>query len=133
MSRLDRHLKGTMVGQRLMLFHAVFLRLLTRGGGANGLPQLRCADRYDTFLGRPPAYIRRQWKAAVAEIINIKTWPDVFRIAGVTCPSPGQMLSFLEAAVPSSMKKGYHSASTDFSMVQKSGVSKILLKGGRWW
>jgi hypothetical protein len=128
-SRLDRHLKASTVTVRLIMFHAVFLRLLANGGGKQGTPALVIADRYDTFLGRPPLYIRQVWQRAVRDILKADTWPEVFRLAHIPLPSKATLLSTLENAVANSLKKGYHSPSTRFSNIHRSGVSTILLKG----
>jgi hypothetical protein len=129
MSRLERHLASAMIGTRLMMFHAVFLKLLTQTEDGRTLPAIHIADRYDTFLGRPPVYIQRKWRQSVAEIFEANDWESVLRIAGIPLLTPQEMLRKLECAVENSLVKGYHSRSTDFSKVHKSGVSKILLKG----
>jgi len=129
MSRLERHLASAMIGTRLMMFHAVFLKLLTQTEDGRTLPAIHIADRYDTFLGRPPVYIQRKWRQSVAEIFEANDWESVLRIAGIPLLTPQEMLRKLECAVENALVKGYHSKSTDFSKVHKSGVSKILLKG----
>jgi stress response protein SCP2 len=53
----------------------------------------------------------------------------VFKVLGVPCPSKDVLLKKLEQAVLNSETKGYHTRGMDFSKLQKSGVSKILLKG----
>jgi len=127
-SRLDKYFAVQKVAMRLTLFHAVFLTLLVRGGGSrNKLDD--CIDRYDTFQGRPPLYIRRKWQNAVESILNLESWPQFFAISGIPLPSKPQLLSVLESAVKNSLKKGYHSRDTVFQNVMRSGVSRILLKG----
>ena len=127
-SRLEKYLETQKVSMRLTLFHSAFLSILVRGGGSRRHLD-DCADRYDTFQGRPPKYIRRQFQHAVQRILNLNSWPEFFALAGVPLPSKAQLLHTLEAAVGNSLKKGYHSHNTVFQNVMKSGVSKILLKG----
>lgn len=127
-SRLDKYLETQKVSLRLTLFHAVFLRMLVDGGGSKNKLEA-CVERYDTFQGRPPLYLRRQWQKEVKEILQFNTWPQFFSISGIPLPSKGQLLGTLEASVTNSLKKGYHSKDTVFQNVMKSGVSQILLKG----
>lgn len=127
-SRLDRFLATQKVALRLHLFHSVFLNMLVQGGGSPGKLE-DCKDRYDTFQGRPPLYMRRQFHQAVQRILAFNSWPEYFQIARMPLPSKDMLLSFLEKAVGNSIKKGYHSHDTVFQNVMKSGVSKILLKG----
>jgi hypothetical protein len=127
-SRLSKYLITQRVSMRLTLFHAVFLNLLVQGGGSR-LKLDDCVDRYDTFQGRPPLYLRREWQKKVVEILNFDSWPQFFSISGIPLPSKSFLLSTLEQAVKNSLKKGYHSQNTVFQNVMKSGVSRILLKG----
>jgi stress response protein SCP2 len=127
-SRLVKYLATQRVSMRLTLFHAVFLNLLVQGGGSKSKLE-DCADRYDTFEGRPPLYLRREWQRSVNAILEFETWPQYFSISGMPLPSKPFLLSTLEQAVKNSLKKGYHSRNTVFQNVMKSGVSRILLKG----
>jgi stress response protein SCP2 len=127
-TRLDRYLEVQKVSMRLTLFHAVFLNMLVQGGGSRRKLD-DCADRYDTFQGRPPMYLRRQWQSAVNRILNFESWPEFFSLSEIALPTKSQLLSALKAAVGNSLKKGYHSHDTVFQNVMRSGVSKILLKG----
>ena len=127
-SRLSKYLTTQKVSMRLTLFHAVFLNLLVQGGGSKSKLE-DCADRYDTFQGRPPLYVRRKWQELVNEILEFDSWPQYFSISKIPLPSKSFLLSTLEQAVKNSLKKGYHSKDTIFQNVMKSGVSRILLKG----
>jgi stress response protein SCP2 len=126
--RLDKYLVAQRVSLRLTLFHSVFLRLLVGSGGSRARLD-DCMDRYDTFQGRPPRHVRCEFHNAIKEVLGFETWPQFFQIAGVRLPSKDQLLAVLEKAVGNSLRKGYHSRTTDFSAVMGSGVSKILLKG----
>ncbi len=90
---------------------------------------------YDCCLGRPPLHLRRAFQRQIKEVItgcereDGYTWPMVFKVLGVPCPSRPTLLAKLERAVRNSEEKEYHRAGMDFSRLQKSGVSKILLKG----
>lgn len=127
-SRLDKYLETQKVSLRLTLFHAVFLRMLVEGAGSKRKLEA-CIERYDTFQGRPPLYLRRNWQGLVKEILQFNSWPQFFAISGIPLPSKGQLLGTLETSVANSLKKGYHSKDTVFEKVMKSGVSQILLKG----
>ena len=98
-------------------------------------PLRAVADMYDCCLGRPPLHLRRAFQRQIKEVItgcereDGYTWPMVFKVLGVPCPSRPTLLVKLERAVRNSEEKEYHRAGMDFSRLQKSGVSKILLKG----
>jgi stress response protein SCP2 len=101
--------------------------LVKNGGSLTKLDD--CKNLYDTFQGRPPLYLRKEFHKAVKAILSFETWPEFFNIAGITLPSKEKLLSVLEKSVGNSLRKGYHSHTTNFSAVMRSGVSKILLKG----
>jgi stress response protein SCP2 len=126
--RLDKYLETQRVSMRLTLFHVVFLNLLVRGGGSSANLD-DCKDRYDTFQGRPPMYLRREFQKQLKNILSFKSWPEFFELSQIPLPSKTQLLSILEKAVFNSIAKGYHSKDTVFQDVMKSGVSRILLKG----
>merc|ERR1711934_647152 len=96
-------------------------------------PLKAVADMYDCCLGRPPLFLRRAFQKQVKEVISGEegtyTWPMVFKVLGVPCPSKAVLLAKLEQAVMNSERKGYHEKGMDFSRLHRSGVSKILLKG----
>jgi len=123
-SRLSKYLETQRVSLRLTLFHAVFLNLLVQGGGSK-MKLEDCADRYETFQGRPPSYLRREWQNCVKSILEFNSWPQFFSISGVSLPSKQFLLSTLEEAVKNSLKKGYHSRDTVF---QKCNEIKEFLE-----
>mmetsp|Transcript_819 Transcript_819/g.1380 ORF Transcript_819/g.1380 Transcript_819/m.1380 type:complete len:963 (-) Transcript_819:80-2968(-) len=127
-SRLEKYFEVQKVSMRLTLFHSLFLSLLVNGGGSRSKLDY-CIDRYDTFQGRPPLYIRRQWQRSVESILTLESWPQFFEMSGIPLPSKSQLLLALETAVGNSLNKGYHSRDTIFQNVMRSGVSRILLKG----
>jgi stress response protein SCP2 len=127
-SRLDKYLVTQKVAMRLTLFHSTFLKLLVNNGGSQ-VKLDDCKDRYDTFQGRPPRHIRKEFHEAIQKILAFDSWPQFFQLAGIPIPGKPQLLSVLEKAVGNSLRKGYHSESTDFSRLMCNGVSKILLKG----
>eukprot|EP00455_Lapot_gusevi_P048998 TRINITY_DN6865_c0_g1_i17.p1 TRINITY_DN6865_c0_g1~~TRINITY_DN6865_c0_g1_i17.p1 ORF type:complete len:277 (-),score=68.81 TRINITY_DN6865_c0_g1_i17:258-1088(-) len=85
--------------------------------------------QYDHYYGRPPLWQRRRMAQAVKNILDVNSWPQFFRTIYLACPSPNQLHLWLRDSVRNSLKKKYHSANTDFSRIQSSGVSKILQKG----
>ncbi len=50
-------------------------------------------------------------------------------LSGMCCPSDGMLTAMLRSSWKASLVKKYHTLDMDFSRVQRSGVSKILLKG----
>lgn len=127
-TRLERHFAAAQVGLRLTMFHAVFLNVLVQGGGSDARLE-NCTSRYDIFQGRPPIYVQRVWVNQVKRVLATVSWPAFFSLCRISVPSKQFMLKTLEDAVGNSIRKGYHSATTNFNRIHSSGVSKILLKG----
>ncbi|PRP87038.1 hypothetical protein PROFUN_04774 [Planoprotostelium fungivorum] len=100
-NRLKKTFEAVRVSLRLTLFHVHFLR---RKGDKK---MDAIASEYDLFYGRPNHTARSTFQNAVAAIIN--------------CPDTSLYWN--------SLKKGYHTARTNFGAIQESGVSSILKRG----
>ena len=68
----------------------------------------------------------------VKKILNATSWQDFFPMIQLKCPSPLYMTQWLKKSVSESKRAGYHNDNTRFGSIQKSGVSKILLKGQQY-
>jgi hypothetical protein len=60
---------------------------------------------------------------------QLSSWREYYVLLGRQAPSDAALSDLLRWAWAAGAAKGYHSADTDFSRVQASGVSTILLKG----
>lgn len=98
------------------MFHVLFLELVKE-------------HPTDLFYGRPPRHVRATCKIGVQAILEVDSWQGFFARCRQPCPEPEALTDKLKQAVGNSLRKGYHSESTDFSKVQASGVSHILKKG----
>merc|ERR1712100_282486 len=65
----------------------------------------------------------------MAKILAVKTWPGFFRMLTLSVPRPSYLTDWLKRSIEESAQLGYHKRGMDFSSVQKSGVSRILLSG----
>ncbi|PRP81326.1 hypothetical protein PROFUN_04561 [Planoprotostelium fungivorum] len=122
-NRLKKTFEAVRVSLRLTLFHVHFLRMK----GEKNMDTI--ASEYDLFYGRPSHTARITFQKAVAAIIDCPGWEKYFPLLGLVCPPPGKLTSWLRSSVKNSLKKGYHTARTNFGAIQKSGVSSILKKG----
>lgn len=61
--------------------------------------------------------------------LQLTNWCEWFTLLGRAGPTDQAMSDLLRWAWSSGVAKGYHSVNTDFTRIQKSGVSTILLKG----
>jgi stress response protein SCP2 len=148
--RLRVSQQATRIATRLLMFHYAFLGIVARPpsktsadkGTATAVatgptttrtptPMLveEVAMRSDHLFGYPSLDLKRRFRSRVQTVLSADAWPSFFSLIGRTCPSKAQLTGILRGAVRNSMKKGYHSATMDFSRIQSSGVSKILLKG----
>jgi len=114
--RLQATLASTRVSKRLLMFHVRFLEFVGR-------------QTADLFFGMPPQHLRRDFKEAVQAILAVDRWPDFFAACRRPCPGPARLTDILKQATKNSLCKRYHTKDTDFSRIQKSGVSHILKKG----
>jgi len=123
---LSRALKASEVTRRLMMFNVAFLRLVACPPGSS-LEQVM--DSYDVLLGRPGAGLVARFQRHVQRILAADSWQEFFTLACLRCPADPQLQFMLQRCWKESLAKKYHSKDTDFSAIQRSGVSKILLKG----
>ena len=124
--RLDKTLTASKVSLRLTMFHVYFVTQIARPAKTS------LADVFDDLnmlMGRPSLGTRKSFHRAVNDILETKTWPEVYRLLQLPCPTPGALTRMLIGAVQGSLDKGYHRRDTKFHKIHKSGVSKILLKG----
>jgi stress response protein SCP2 len=108
------------------MFLSTFSQLL---GPSAQRPLRDVAAGYDLFFGRCPLYQRRRFAGLVEQVLQVDTFPKFFQACGLSCPPKDVFVIRLREAVRASLKKCYHTQRTDFTRVQASGVSKILLKG----
>jgi len=81
------------------------------------------------FFGSPSNRDKLHFQKTVKEILKTTQWLDFFKHIDIKPPNPTEMTNRLKQAVKNSLRKKYHTKTTDFSRIHASGVSKILLKG----
>eukprot|EP00727_Mastigamoeba_balamuthi_P006281 m51a1_g2272 hypothetical protein (642) ;mRNA; f:358400-361040 len=108
--RLNLTLQASRVSQRLLMFHATFLRHLVTP--FSSLDDMR--QSYDAYYGRPSQRVRAALTSDVRGVLEVNTWPGFFKVIGEQCPTPSGVCSMLTQAVHQSLVKGYHSASMQF-------------------
>ena len=123
---LNKIFTACSVSRRLYSFHCCFLRLVAHPHGAKLAEIARC---YDRTLGTPPRHMRSKMAALLGQIEAAKTWPEYFDSVCLRRVSPETLQSMWLRSVRSSLSAGYHTTRTDFSRIQQSGVSSILLRG----
>jgi hypothetical protein len=65
-------------------------------------------------------------------VLAIKTWDDYYDTICLKHMSAEDRWRKLLKCVDMSLEKGYHTKSTDFSSIQKNGVSSLLLRGASY-
>lgn len=118
-ARLAATLESTRVSKRLLMFHVLFLKSIRH-------------QSVDLFLGRPPQHVRRAFGEGVRSILAVQAWPGFFAAYGLPCPGPAALTDILKQATKNSLRKKYHTSTTDFRRIQASGVSHILKKGEKY-
>lgn len=122
-NRLTKTFDAIKVSNRLTLFHVHFLNMNA------GKTMDAVATEYDLFYGRPSHMARSAFQKTIGRIIEAQDWPAFFSLLGLGCPTPLRLTQWLKTSVKNSLRKSYHTSRTNFSAIQKSGVSSILKKG----
>jgi hypothetical protein len=117
---------GAAVSCKLLAFHLTFLQLIAAPRGST-LESVM--DSADAFYGWPAAALGSKFSKAVQRNQRCNGWQDWFGLLGRPAPTAAAMSDVLRGAWQRSLAKGYHKKGMDFSKVQASGVSRILLKG----
>ena len=94
-----------------------------------GAPLAAVCRAYDEMYGRPTPLQQRVLTEGCKQILQSDSWDGMFTSFGVEVPSNTEIATMLKNAVMTSLNLNYHKQGMDFEAVQKSGVSKILLKG----
>jgi len=122
--RLELTLDAIAVRLRITMFFVFFFKTFCRGTLAAR------AERYDRYFGDAVPHgmpSLRQFEERVKGILEIKSWPDVFKNLGVQCPPKETVARILEESVANSLRRGYHKKGMDFRRIQKRGVSTTLI------
>ncbi|KAK9843303.1 hypothetical protein WJX74_010075 [Apatococcus lobatus] len=128
---LEQSFAACSVGLRLIAFHVAFLTLIARPGGSS--PQ-QAMEVYDALYGRPGPAQQRKMKQVTQKILAMDSWATYLRMIGLPLAENADavMTRRLRVAWRNSLHKRYHSKGMDFSRIQASGVSKLLLRGQQY-
>lgn len=123
---LEKIFAATSVSRRLFSFHCCFLKLVCQPRGAK-LGDISRA--YDRTLGTPPRHMRAKMRKFLQQIEGTQSWPEYFDSVCLRRVGPKALMHMWLQSVLKSMQCRYHNQHTDFSRIQQSGVSSILLRG----
>ncbi|KAJ3019380.1 hypothetical protein HKX48_002136 [Thoreauomyces humboldtii] len=119
MDLLKRVWEGNVVSRRLLMFHVRVMQHFVNG----------VTTHCDVLFGRPPRRVVDQFQKTTKRIMNVEFWPEYHAAIMHPLPTPLRLTAQWRESVANSLRKGYHRRGMDFSAVQRSGVSRILLKG----
>ena len=124
---LDIALKAQMKSFRILAYHTALSRSIFRPASMS----IRdFAADMDLLCGLPGPGPARRFMAACKSIKSMSgTWDSALDACGLKRIPEAVILSKLKAAWNTSISHGYHTETTDFSKIHRSGVSKILLTG----
>ncbi|KAF3914380.1 hypothetical protein ABW21_db0200723 [Orbilia brochopaga] len=127
-SYLKLWLEPGRVSRRLLAFHVRLLyQLQQKSGIAPSVDDIATAN--DLLYGRPPRPVVDKFQRTVQKIMSLETWPQFFGAVFVPPPPMANLTALLQQSVRNSLRKRYHRAGMDFSRIQASGVSRLLLRG----
>ena len=92
-------------------------------------PRATCNWGPESHSHKPNSTIPSFFLSTSLLSLQLSSWQEWFVLLGRECPSPQVMSDLLRWAWCSGVAKGYHSKTTNWAAIQKSGVSRILLKG----
>ncbi|KAK9802996.1 hypothetical protein WJX73_007334 [Symbiochloris irregularis] len=89
---------------------------------------------HDLLYSSPGPGMQQRMQGIIREILAMDSWQDFLRMVGLKLPGDVSvaMTQQLRYSWHRSIAKRYHREGMDFSRIQASGVSTILLKGERY-
>ena len=123
---LDQILSATSTSRKLYSFHCCFLRIFAQSRGTN---IKKLSQSYDMCYGLPTSHQLKSFSMYLKKVSEIKTWDDYYDTICLKHTSPDILSRRILKCIDMSLVRGYHTPTTDFSSIQKSGVSNILLRG----
>ncbi|KAI5810103.1 hypothetical protein DFH27DRAFT_509050 [Peziza echinospora] len=123
---------STKVGRRVMAFHLDLLQLLN---GKDPLADIKAG--MDVLYGHPPRALVERTIDIIKKILAVPTVPpdadlSVFPTTLQHVDMPRKLASTIRKAIKSSIEKGYYKPGTDYSQLDVSPVSMLLLGGERF-
>jgi hypothetical protein len=88
------------------------------------------AARHDVYLGRPSLATRRQMQSAVHGLYAASTWQEFYDYLRIPFPGEAELARQLRQAVVTSARYKYHTPGQSLAKLGRSGVSRVLLRGG---
>ncbi|KAI5069548.1 hypothetical protein GOP47_0015849 [Adiantum capillus-veneris] len=117
---------GRKISLRLAIFFCGFINILAR---PRGVSLSKVAASYDALYGMASLPMKKRMQEFGKKTMKVDNWPTFFKAIGLQTPTEEYMTGWLRQSWFSSLRKGYHKNNTNFTAIQKHGVSKILLKG----
>jgi len=105
--RLPKTWKATLVSNRLVMFHVMFLRMFRQDRGQD-IPAHQTKLKLDRSFGRSTHRMQELFQKKIKEIKNIKDWDSYFRVLGMPPPSLTYLCDWLQQASLNSANKRYH-------------------------
>lgn len=112
--------------RKLLIWDALFKAI-----GILHLPKGILMQRYDTLLGFPPPCHQSQFAKAVTDILAVDSWTTFFRLLPMQNRTDAEVTDLLKLSVQNSLRRGYHSADTDWKKIPKK-CSRILRRGDKF-
>ena len=123
--RLDKTFKTRRVALRYTAIHIALSSAMKSPSIKNSCAAL------DYALGQAPRCTVRSLRLRLNRILqDSDSWPKMLREMNMMrIPTASVLTDMLKGSVRNSMRKSYHSSTTDFSSIHRGGSSRILLRG----
>jgi len=106
--RLPKTWKATLVSNRLVMFHVMFLRIFRQDEQGNDITATQTKSKLDRSFGRSTHRMQELFQKRIKEIKEIKEWPQYFRVMGMPSPPLNYLCEWLQKASQNSAFKRYH-------------------------
>jgi len=106
--RLPKTWKATLVSNRLVMFHALFIRLFRTDEFKQPLTPLQTKQRLDRCFGRSTHTMQNTLQRAIKRIKEADDWELYFTRLGLPFPTIEFLSEWLRQAAVNSQRKGYH-------------------------
>jgi len=120
--RLPKTWRATIVSNRLVMFHVMFLRIFRRDNLGNDITATQTKARLDRSFGRSTHRMQELFQKKIKEIKDVKDWEKYFRVLGMLPPSLNYLCEWLQQASLNSANKRYHNPDAVREALEKKRI-----------
>jgi len=117
--RLPKTWKATIVSNKLVMFHVMFLRIFRQDQQGNDVTANLAKAKLDRSFGRSTHRMQEQFQKKIKEVKAVQDWTQYFRVMGIPPPTLNYLCEWLQQASINSANKRYHNAQAVREVLEK--------------